>query len=95
MTIRLCLFFLWFLCLAASIYAGLRMLYCIVKNPAKAWVLAIAHDQLMNAAANGDPDKTISHRANLARREGRRWGCLLCKVLDWLDPNHCENANGV
>ncbi|MBC7861134.1 MAG: hypothetical protein H7Z39_20620 [Burkholderiaceae bacterium] len=71
------------------------MLYAIIANPSRAWVMAVAHDQLANAAANGDPDETISSRADRARGEGQRWGCVLCRLLDWIDPTHCEKSNGV
>lgn len=85
---------IWILCMAASGYASARMLYCIFSNPHRAWILAIAHDQLANAAANGDPDETISSRADRARGEGKRWGCVLCRVLDWISKDHCRKSNG-
>lgn len=91
--LRLCA--IWFLCIAASLFAALRMVWAIYRNPQRAWVLAIAHDQLANAAANGDPDETISSRANRARIERRRWGCILCRLLDRLDPGHCSKSAGV
>lgn len=92
---RASLLLLWLLCLLASIYAALRMLYAIGANPARAWVMAVAHDQLANAAANGDPDETISSRADRARGEGRHWGCVLCRLLDWIDPQHCQKSKGI
>ncbi len=88
------LLLLWLLCALAALFALLRMLYCIAANPPRAWVLAIAHDQLANAAANGDPDETISSRANRARAELRRWGCVLCGLLDRIDPGHCAASAG-
>lgn len=91
---RLRLLLIWLLCLAASTYAALRMLYAIATNPQRAWTMSIAHDQLANAAANGDPDETISSRAYRAVREGRRWGCILCRLLDWIDQNHCRDSAG-
>lgn len=94
--IRLRLLLIWPLCLLASSYAALRMLYAIAANPRRAWVMAIAHDQLANAAANGDPDETISSRANRGRSERqKKWGCRLCRVLDWIDKDHCRNSAGV
>lgn len=51
-----------------------------------------AFDQLINAILNGYPDETISSRAAKAARRGTPWGCLLCKVLDWIDPGHCERV---
>lgn len=92
---RLRLLLIWLLCLAASGYAAIRMLYAIFTNPQRAWIMVISHDQLANAAANGDPDETISSRAHRGRSEGRRWGCVLCRVLDWIDTNHCSKSAGV
>ena len=54
--------------------------------------VAVAIDQLFNALLGGDEDETISSRAEKARRKGKRWGCVLCRFLDWLDPNHCTNS---
>lgn len=89
---KLRLICIFFLCLVASLYAAQRMFVCIFTNTQRAWVLAVAHDQLANAAANGDPDETISARADRGRREGNKWGCVLCKWLDILDPGHCARA---
>lgn len=54
--------------------------------------LLIAFDQLVNALFAGNPDETISSRAAKARAEGRAWGCVLCRVLDWIDPDHCADS---
>ena len=54
--------------------------------------IAVAVDQLFNALFGGDEDETISSRAEKARRKGKRWGCVLCWVLDWLDKDHCKNS---
>lgn len=59
----------------------------------RAWPVAVANDQTLNAALVGRPgaeDETISSRAAKARRAGRRWGCILCRWLDHIDPGHCE-----
>lgn len=91
---RVRLLLLWLLCLLASLFAALRMLYAIAANPQRAWVMAVAHDQLANASANGDPDETLSSRAHRARTEKRGWGCVLCRLLDWIDSNHCRDSAG-
>lgn len=52
----------------------------------------IALDQLLNALLGGYADETISSRAEKARRRGRLWGCVLCRVLHVFDPGHCENS---
>lgn len=37
----------------------------------------IAHDQLLNVMLGGDPDETLSFRANRARSLGKLWGRAL------------------
>lgn len=53
------------------------------------WKQLIAFDQSINALFNGDADETISSRAGKAMINGKRWGCVLCRVLDWFDKGHC------
>jgi hypothetical protein len=36
--------------------------------------------------------QTLSRRAGLARNKGKRWGCVLCRVLEWFAPKHCDRA---
>ncbi len=57
-----------------------------------AWNLLIALDQFANTVMGGCPDETISSRAAKAVRSGSRWGCVLCRILDRLDPGHCESS---
>lgn len=83
------------LILAANLWAWIRYLWCTLANPSEGWRLAISWDQLFNAAANGSEDETVSSRAARARTEGRRWGCLLCRLLDRVDPGHCDRSAGV
>lgn len=90
MRARLHLLLLLPLCLFASVIALVRLAWSIVFNPSRAWKISVAYDQLGNTAANGEPDETISSRAARARREKRRWGCILCGLLDALDTDHCE-----
>ncbi|TCK87376.1 hypothetical protein [Paraburkholderia sp. BL9I2N2] len=54
--------------------------------------LLILLDQAGNTLAGGSPNETISERAAKARNEGKEWGCVLCKVLNWINPGHCDNA---
>lgn len=89
---RIRLLGLWLLCQVAGITAALWMLAAIAAGSQRAWHLAIAYDQLANASFGGDPDETISSRAGKAARRGRRWGCLLCRVLDVFDREHCEKS---
>ncbi len=60
----------------------------------KEWGLNIllGIDQLANTIIRGDPDETISSRAAKAELRGKKWGCYLCKFLDYLDKDHCKNS---
>jgi hypothetical protein len=72
-----------------------RYLWAVLTAPARAIRIAISFDQLANVALNGDEDETISSRADRAREQGKRWGCVLCKLLDRIDTNHCRKSRGV
>lgn len=52
----------------------------------------VALDQLLNALLGGDEDETLSSRLAKDARRGRFVGCVLCKVLGWIDKDHCEKA---
>ena len=52
----------------------------------------IALDQFVNALLGGYADETISYRSAAARDRGERWGCVLCKVLDWFEEGHCTRT---
>ena len=89
---RLSMLGLWGLCQVAAIVASLWMLIAALVGSRRAWTIAVAHDQLANAAFGGHEDETLSSRAGKAAREGKCWACVFCRLLDRLDPNHCEKA---
>lgn len=91
---RLYLILLFPLLVLALAWWTIKYLWAIVFAPDHAWTLAISADQLANAAFNGNPDETISSRAG-RHKDDEKWACLLCKLLDKLDPNHCEKSIGV
>lgn len=78
-------------CALAAVLALGWMFCAVLANSARGHRLAVSFDQLANTAFGGDEDETISSRAGKARLKGRRWGCVLCKALDWFDPGHCAN----
>jgi hypothetical protein len=53
---------------------------------------AVLLDEAANTVFGGSPNETISERAAKARNAGRKWGCLLCLVLNRINPGHCDNA---
>ncbi|MFM0300026.1 hypothetical protein PQQ99_07850 [Paraburkholderia sediminicola] len=54
------------------------------------WLILL--DQAGNTLAGGSPNETISERSAKARNEGKKWGCVLCKFLGWVNPGHCDRA---
>jgi hypothetical protein len=91
---RLALIALFFVLVPGCVYALLRFLTCIVFNTDKAWNIALMIDQTANVGANGQVDTTISARAARARNAGKGWGCVLCRVLNVFQKNHCDIALG-
>ena len=89
---RLSLLGLWGLCQIAAVIASIWMLVAALAGSRRAWTLAVVHDQLANAAFGGHENETLSSRAGKAAREGKRWACVLCRLLDRLDSNHCEKS---
>ena len=75
--------------LLAAIPAALRMLLAIIQNPQKAWDIAKGMDDLLNVLCNGKPRQWVSTRA--AQTDGL-WGKVLCKILNSIDPGHCDRA---
>jgi hypothetical protein len=83
------------LMLAGNLFAWARFAWCCAVNPQRAWRIAIGYDQLFNAAVNGSEDETVSSRAARAQAQGHRWACVLCRLLDVFEPDHCEKSRGV
>lgn len=54
--------------------------------------VATAFSVLANALLGGRRCETMSYRAARAQRAQRRWGCVLCKILDAVDDKHCQKA---
>lgn len=80
------------LCQFAHFLASIRMLWCIFVNPDRAWEIAKAYDRLGDAVANDNEVQTISARAYKASLKGKLWGCWLCKLLNAIQSNHCEDS---
>lgn len=85
---------LWLICQVFMVLAAMRSLWAIFTNPERAWFLLVSYDWLFNAAANDYERQPISARAAKARRDGKRWGCWLCKLLDYIDKDHCNKNLG-
>jgi len=93
-TARLALVAIWFLCLLAAIVSSLWMLCAALVGSTRAWNLAVAFDRLSNTATGGNDRETISSRAYRASLAGQQWGCVLCKLLNAVQKDHCKNSEG-
>lgn len=92
MKTRAALLALWLLCMVAATVAAVWMLFAALMGSPRAWRLAVSYDQLANTAFGGDEDETISSRACKAMLKRRRWGCILCRLLDKIEPDHCRRS---
>ncbi|RWJ03509.1 hypothetical protein [Mesorhizobium sp.] len=54
--------------------------------------LRTALSTLLNALLGGEAPETLSYRSAKARRSGKRWGCLMCRLLDAFDRDHCDRT---
>lgn len=89
---RLALFLLLIIAQLAAVLAPLRALAALVSNPDRALEIAKGYDLLGNTVTNGVAGEYISSRAYRAQQEGRRWGCVLCKLLDYAEKDHCRKS---
>lgn len=92
---RLNMLSIWLLCMAAAAISGMRMLGFILIGSDRAWRMAKAYDRVGNTAIGGTDTETVSSHAYRAQQEGRRWGCILCKLLDRVEKDHCKNSAGI
>jgi len=83
---------IWVLCQLAALIGAAWMFAAILAGSHRAWNIAIAYDELGSASTGGNPDETISSRAAKARAKGKHWGCILCRLLDRIQADHCKNS---
>jgi hypothetical protein len=91
---RLGLFLITFLIIMCFPLALIRLFYAILTNTTRAWEILVAFDRVGNAGLNGNPSETISSRAYRGTTEGNKGWCILCKILDKIQANHCKNSAG-
>lgn len=85
---------IYFVCLAGVTVVAFGQLYWAFRDPERTRGIAVRVDQAANGVLRGNPQETISSRANRARVQRKRWGCMLCKLLDWFKRGHCEDSAG-
>lgn len=87
---RMRLLGIWLVCLLCVVLAVLWMLVSILVGSPRAWTFAKGFDRVGNVMAGGLDTEYLSERAQRVRKEGRRWACILCRLLDKVDPGHCD-----
>jgi hypothetical protein len=92
MKARLQLFGFFLICQFVHLVASVRLLYDVLRNTPRGRRIVLAYDRLGNAATNGSDKEFISARAYRGTQEGNRGWCVLCRILDWLDPGHCRRS---
>lgn len=78
------------LCIVGDLISTFWMIIAAFGNSKRFMKIAVAKDESYNATFGGDGNETISKRAARAQVRGDKWGCILCKILDKLDPDHCK-----
>ena len=49
-------------------------------------------DEYLNEQTGGDPGTTLTYRFAKAQAAGQIDGIIACRILDRLDPGHCDRA---
>jgi hypothetical protein len=94
MSQRLALLLITFFVIACIPLALIRLFWGIATNPTEARNQLVAFDRVGNCALNGNPLQTISARAYYGMQLGIKRYCILCKLLDWIQKDHCAIAAG-
>lgn len=81
-------------CFIAANLSLAYMFITITGNSPRWRQVAIGFDQTGNAVLGGNVDETLSSRAARSMMRGEKWGCVLCKLLDYVDKDHCRKSIG-
>jgi hypothetical protein len=92
---RFILLLLWLGCGLIYVVSFIWGFVAILVGSDRAWRMIVASDRLLNAATGGKDTETMSSRSARGRDEGVKVWCLLCKFLDAVNENHCNNSRGV
>lgn len=94
---RFYLLLMWVGCHLIYMAASLVALISIVIGSQHARNIIVSSDRLLNALTGGRDNETLSSRAYRGTQgdnKAKRW-CLLCKILDFIQEDHCKKSEGV
>lgn len=72
--------------------ASIKLFIVVFINHKSAWQILKAYDILGNFYLNDYSGMTISERSAEAREDKKKWGCKVCKFLDFFDKKHCDKS---
>lgn len=89
------LLFFWLLCLIGYAIVIVCSLFFVLIGNVGAWHTVVATDRLLNAALGGRSSETLSSRAHRESLKGITHWCILCKLLDKIETDHCKKSEGI
>lgn len=54
--------------------------------------VAIWIDEGLNTLRGGSPNETVSAASAKAQQQGKLWGCILCRLLNVIQKDHCAKS---
>ena len=83
--------------LVGAVIATLWLIVAIAFDPngRRPLNIILAFDRLFNASVGGEIVETLSSRAGRLQNENVPWACYLCKFLNFLEKDHCQDSIGV
>lgn len=92
---RFILSLIYLVCLVAAVIFAVWTPIAILFGSKHAIPAMLGADRMANAVFGGSDKETISSRAGRGAQAGDRKWCLLCRVLDWFEKDHCNKSIGV
>jgi len=90
MKVRIVLLALWFVASIGGLLAIVLGLFHALAGSRHSLRVSVGFDQTVNAAIGGDEDESISSRAGKGQLAKVRHWCVLCKLLDIVQKDHCK-----
>jgi hypothetical protein len=82
-------------CALAGFLSLLYLPIAILIGSERGWRMLVGYDRIANAMTGGSDRETISSRANRGQQEGTVGWCLLCRLLDLIEQDHCNKSAGI
>ena len=78
----------------ACLLAVLWLPVAIAIGSDRAPRIMLAADRMANTVFGGETRETISSRSFRGMNENVKVWCVLCKILDIIDKDHCKKSEG-